>query len=62
MHHRPAQGRALEVGPKETAQRTHREWMVMDAAKAVYRRHQGLIERVFGALKERQMQGKRLTR
>ena len=47
-------GRALEVGPYEPTQRAHRVWMATAEAKALYRRRQGLIEPVFGGLKERQ--------
>lgn len=47
-------GRALEVGPSEATQRTHRAWMATADAKTPDRRRQGLIEPVFGGLKERQ--------
>jgi transposase len=46
------QGRALEVGPHETAVRDHREWMATEEAKTLYRQRKALIEPVFGVLKE----------
>jgi transposase len=46
------QGRALEIGPHETALRAHRDWMATAEAKTVYRQRQELIEPVFGVLKE----------
>lgn len=46
------QGRRLEAGPAEQALRTQRERMQTAAATAVYRHRKGLIEPVFGLLKE----------
>ena len=46
------QGRALEIGPHEAAVRAHRDWMATAEAATVYRQRQGLIEPVFGVLKE----------
>ena len=44
------QGRALEVGPYETAVRQHREWMATEAAIVLARQRKTLIERVVGVL------------
>jgi transposase len=46
------QGRALEVGPYETALRDHRAWMATDEATTLARQRKALIEPVFGVLKE----------
>ena len=46
------QGRALEVGAYEAALRAHRAWMVTDEAQTLYRQRKGLVEPVFGVLKE----------
>lgn len=48
------QGRALEIGPQETALRHHRAWMAQEAAQTLAARRKGLIEPVFGILKEEQ--------
>jgi hypothetical protein len=46
------QGRALEVGPHETALRDHRTWMASEEAQTLARQRKTLIEPVFGVLKE----------
>ena len=45
-------GRGLEIGPREGALKRHRAWMSTDQAKQTYRRRQGLVEPVFGIIKE----------
>jgi len=45
-------GRALWIGPADTLLREHREWMTTEQAKSLYSRRKGLIEPVFGILKE----------
>ena len=45
-------GRALEIGPHDDALKRHRAWMSTDEAAAAYRRRQGLVEPVFGIIKE----------
>ena len=45
-------GRALEIGAYDRALRKHREWMVSEAAKEVYKLRKQLIELVFGIAKE----------
>lgn len=47
-------GRGLEVGPHDAALRHHRAWMTTAAAQTLYRRRQGLVEPVFGIMKEQQ--------
>ena len=47
-------GRALEIGPHDTALRRHRCWMGSDEARELYRRRKGLVEPVFGIIKEQQ--------
>ena len=47
-------GRALEIGPHDAALRVHREWMSTDEASRSYERRQGLIEPVFGIIKDQQ--------
>ena len=47
-------GRALEIGPYDTALRRHRAWMGTDRAREAYARRKGLVEPVFGIIKERQ--------
>jgi transposase len=47
------QGRALEVGPHETALRSHRAWMETAPAQAFNAQRKTLPEPVFGILKER---------
>lgn len=46
------QGRSIEVGPHELALRQHRAWMASEEARALSRQRQGLVEPVFGMLKE----------
>jgi hypothetical protein len=48
------QGRSLEVSPDEAALRAHRTWMATETAQTLYRRRKGLIEPVFGIVKEQQ--------
>ena len=45
-------GRALWIGPTDTLLRKHRQWMTTNVAKRWYARRKGLIEPVFGILKE----------
>ncbi len=45
-------GRAIEAGPHEGALRRHRELMLTHRAKESYRRRKGLVEPVFGIIKE----------
>ena len=45
-------GRALWIGPADSLLREHREWMTTEQAKSLYFRRKGLIEPVFGILKE----------
>ena len=47
-------GRALEVGPNEADLHRHRVWMSTDEARRLYRRRKGLVEPVFGIIKEQQ--------
>ena len=47
-------GRALEIGPHDTTLRRHRAWMRTDRARGAYARRKGLVEPVFGIIKERQ--------
>ena len=47
-------GRALEIGPHDTALRRHRRWMRTDEARQSYDRRKGLVEPVFGIIKEQQ--------
>ena len=51
-------GRALWIGPADVLLRRHRAWMATDGARALYARRKGLIEPVFGILKE-QLGGRR---
>ncbi|MFQ6029924.1 MAG: transposase, partial [Dehalococcoidia bacterium] len=44
--------RILWIGPADELLRRHREWMTTETAKSLYSRRQGLIEPVFGILKE----------
>jgi transposase len=53
------QGRSVECGPGDAVLGAHRRWMATEAAQTLYRRRQGLIEPVFGILKE-QRGGRRL--
>lgn len=46
-------GRELQVGQYEAVLRRHREWMATQTAKEAYARRQGMIEPVFGIIKER---------
>jgi transposase len=45
-------GRAIEVSPHEGVLRAHRDWMGTEAAQALRRCRQTLVEPVFGILKE----------
>jgi transposase len=45
-------GRTIEVMPFDAVLRAHRRWMASDLARSRYRRRQGLVEPVFGILKE----------
>ncbi len=45
-------GRALWIGPSDALLRKHRQWMTTEVAKRWYARRKGLIEPVFGILKE----------
>ncbi len=45
-------GRALWIGPTDTLLRKHRQWMTTEVAKRWYARRKGLIEPVFGILKD----------
>lgn len=45
-------GRELQVGENEADLRRHREWMNSGEAKIAYGRRQGLIEPIFGIIKE----------
>ncbi len=45
-------GRLLEVTPNERALREHRRWMGTLEAQVAFRRRKGLVEPVFGILKE----------
>lgn len=47
-------GRRIEIRIDDESLRRHRAWMLTDAAKMLYRRRQGLIEPVFGVMKEQQ--------
>ena len=47
-------GRALEIGPHDTALRRHRSWMRTHEARQSYHRRKGLVEPVFGIIKEQQ--------
>ncbi len=51
-------GRALWIGAADVLLRRHRAWMATGEARALYARRKGLIEPVFGILKE-QMGGRR---
>ena len=51
-------GRILWIGPADALLRQHREWMTTEMAKTLYSRRKGLIEPVFGILKE-QLGGRR---
>lgn len=48
-----APARTLKVSPHEAEVQAHRTWMASDAARQATRRRRGLIEGVFGTLKER---------
>ena len=48
----PRQGRAVAVGPHETAVQEHRQGMATAEAKTMYRQRKELIEPVFGVVKE----------
>lgn len=45
-------GRELQVGRYEAVLRRHREWMATKAAQEAYARRQGIVEPVFGIIKE----------
>jgi hypothetical protein len=51
-------GRVLMVGPADLRLRDHRVWMQTDEARQLYGQRKGLIEPVFGIIKE-QMAGRR---
>ena len=55
-------GRALEIGPQDTALRRHRAWMSTEEAKRAYRRRKQLVEPVFGIIKEQQQAQRFLLR
>ena len=40
------------MGPREAALSRHREWMETPEARAAYKRRAGLVEPVFGIIKE----------
>jgi transposase len=54
------QGRALEVGPHETALAAHRTWMATEAAQRLAKQRKHLIEPVFGVIKE-ELDGRRFA-
>lgn len=45
-------GRALWIGPTDALLRQHRHWMTTERARGLYARRKGLIEPIFGILKE----------
>ena len=45
-------GRALWIGPSDALLRQHRQWMATERARSLYARRKGLIEPIFGILKE----------
>ena len=45
-------GRALWIGPFDALLRNHRHWMTTKRARGLYARRKGLIEPIFGILKE----------
>ena len=45
-------GRALWIGPSDALLRQHRHWMTTEKARGLYARQKGLIEPIFGILKE----------
>jgi hypothetical protein len=45
-------GRVLWIGPSDALLRRHREWMPTEEAQRLYSRRKGLVEPVFGILKE----------
>ena len=45
-------GRALWIGPTDSLLKSHREWMTTEEAQKLYSRRKGLVEPVFGILKE----------
>ncbi|MBQ11737.1 MAG: hypothetical protein CMJ45_09330 [Planctomyces sp.] len=45
-------GRALWIGPTDALLRQHRHWMTTERARHLYARRKGLIEPIFGILKE----------
>ncbi len=45
-------GRALWIGPADVLLRKHRHWISPDTAQRCYARRKGLIEPIFGILKE----------
>lgn len=55
---RDRKGRTLEIAPHERLLREHRALLETETAKAVYRRRMGMVEPVFGIVKE-QMGGRR---
>lgn len=49
---RNSHGRELQIGRYEAVLRRHREWMATEAAQGAYARRQGIVEPVFGIIKE----------
>ena len=45
-------GRALWIGPTDALLRQHRHWMTIERDRGLYARRKGLIEPIFGILKE----------
>lgn len=45
-------GRELQVGEHEEALRRHRDWIVTEKAKMIYKKRKELVEPVFGIIKE----------
>jgi transposase len=45
-------GRSLWIGSRDALLRQHREWMITEEARHLYARRKGLIEPIFGILKE----------
>ena len=51
-------GRAIWIGPRDSLLRKHRRWMATELAQALYARRKGLIEPLFGIIKE-ELRGRR---
>ena len=45
-------GRELWIGPYDALLRKHRQWMTTERARGLYAQRKGLIEPIFGILKE----------